>query len=179
MWDRCVVLDSRTVAVCRLLTAPSLAHDAPAWACEYVRNLLGPKPAPAPRRKIYVLRGQTARRRILNEEEVCAIFQRHGFEIFDCSNLPICEQAALFAESQFIAGAHGAAFSNLVFCQPGASVLEIFATPQNQKTYWLVSHHMQLRYHYLMANPVGDGNAADMTVDPALLARYLDTLLAA
>jgi hypothetical protein len=177
IWERCVILDSRTYAVCRVLTAPSLAHDAPVWACEYVRALFGPKPAPESSRKIYVLRGETARRRILNETEICALFQERGFEIVDCSNLSVTEQARLFAESQFVAGAHGAALSNLIFCRAGSSVLEIFATPQNQKTYWLISHHMQLHYHYMMADAAGEGNVADMTVDLSLLKRSLDNLL--
>jgi capsular polysaccharide biosynthesis protein len=180
IWERCTIINRKTYAVCRMLAAPSLAHDAAAWACRYVRNKLGVSEAAAEggKRKIYVARGSTIRRALTNEKEVSMLLESFGFEIVDCSNLSVEEQAVLFAQSEIIVGAHGAAFANLVFCRPGATVLEIFGTPENQKIYWLMSNHMGLRYHYLMAEPAdgGGGNTANITVDLGLLARSVEAL---
>jgi hypothetical protein len=184
LWDRCAVIDRKTCAACRMLAAPSLMHGAPEWACRYVRKKLGRCELPAIplERKIYVVRGNAIHRSLVNEREVCLLLESYGFEIVDCSNLSVAEQASLFASSAVIVGVHGAALSNLVFCKPGAVVLEIFGSAENQKVYWLISHHMRLRYHYLMAGAVNSGsggNSADIIVEVDMLARSIDALLEA
>jgi hypothetical protein len=182
IWNRCAIMDGKTFAVCRLLASPSLAHDGPEWACRYIRRTLGsPEPiAAGPRRKIYVARGRSAHRSVINEQEACVLLRSYGFEIVDCSSLGVEDQAAIFAQSAVILGVHGAALSNLVFCSPGTVVLEIFGTPENQKLYWLISHHMQLRYYYLMAGssqPGPMGNMADIAIDLTQLERSVEAIL--
>ena len=86
----------------------------------------------------------------------------------------------MFAQSEIIVGVHGAAFSNLVFCNPGTVVLEIFGTPANQKGYWLLSHKMRLRYYYLMAHSVEsgrEGNMANIVIEMKVLARNIEVIL--
>ena len=181
IWDRCVVMDRKSYAACRMLVAPSLAHDGPGWACQYVRRKLGVEEGVGEAgRMTYVRRGKTAHRVLVNEEEVCALLRGYGFEVVHCSGLSVEEQARVFARSGVIVGVHGAAFSNLVFCNPGTVVLEIFGTPMNQKLYWLMSHRMGLRYHYLMAAGAGDdkaGNMADITVDLEMLGQSVEGIL--
>jgi hypothetical protein len=180
IWDRCVVIDGRKFAVCRLLTAPSMRHHPPAWACRLARAAL-PPPGPAgPGRRIYACRGNAATRTVVNEREVCALLEARGFEIVDCAGLSIEEQALAFAGSDTVVSVHGAALSNIVFCSPGTKVLEIFGSPENQKVFWMISHHLRLRYHCLMARPAdpgATGHQANIAVDLGLLARSIDLLL--
>jgi len=180
IWDRCVVIDRKSFAVCRLLGAPTIAHDAPEWACRFVRRKLGPAETPAGKRRIYVVRGKTAHRELVNEQEVTMLLRGYGFEIVDCSVLTVEEQAGVFAESEIVVGVHGAAFSNLVFCNPGATVLEVFGTQENQKGYWVMSHRMKLQYYYLMAQSVesgGQGNMANIVIELKVLARNIEVIL--
>jgi len=187
IWDRCVVIDRKTFAVCRLLAAPTICHDAPGWACRYIREKLGPAVARGKGRRIYVTRSSASQRLVVNEEEVCALLASFGFEAVECSGLSIAEQAELFAGSAMVAGAHGAGLSNLVFCEPGTVVLEIFGSPRNQKCYWLISHHMNLEYHHLMARAAeasgaapeasGADNRANLIIDPGLLRGCMEGIL--
>jgi len=182
IWSRCVVVDSKSFASCRMLVAATIAHDCPDWACRYLNRVFNPGPLsnPAPSRMIYVARGETAHRAIINESEVCAMLQGYGFEIVHCGALDVQDQASLFADSRIIVSPHGAALSNLVFCRPGTTVLEIFGTPENQKMYWLVSHRRNLRYQYLMAESIPSSlhpNMRDMRIDLRTLARNVEQLL--
>jgi capsular polysaccharide biosynthesis protein len=60
---------------------------------------------------------------MLNEHEVEAAFVESGFEIVRPETLTLAEQARLFAEAVVIAGASGAAMTNLLFCLPETRVL--------------------------------------------------------
>ena len=176
IWDRCTVIDNSTYAVCRMLAAPSLAHDAAAWACRWVRTKLCP-PEPSKRgRRIYAIRGNTAQRCVINEDAVCKLLENYGFEIVDCSTLGVEEQAGLFAQSDIVVAVHGAALSNLVFCKPGTTVLEIFGAAANQKVYWLMSHRMGLRYYCLMAGPA-DAEGRNLVIDLELLSGNIERLI--
>lgn len=71
-----------------------------------------------------------ARRRPLAAEEdprFRAALQRLGFEVPSLAGSSLSEQAARFRGARLVAGAHGAALTNLLFCEPGASVLEFNA----------------------------------------------------
>jgi len=68
--------------------------------------------------RIYLSRGKGARS-LANEDEVAAFLQSEGFTVVACEGLSICEQAAMLARARVVVGLHGAALTNIVFCQPG------------------------------------------------------------
>jgi hypothetical protein len=56
--------------------------------------------------------------RSYNQEEVFGIFETYGFEQVYCEDLTLAEQIRLFKHAQWVAGPTGAAWSNLLFCNP-------------------------------------------------------------
>ena len=86
-------------------------------------------------------------------------------------------------DADVVVGAHGAALTNVVFCPPGASLVELFPPDYVNVCYWaLTSAVGDVRYRYL----VGDGHrarnrrmlgvASDITVDPAQVVRLVEEL---
>ena len=79
-------------------------------------------------KRFYIIReGYT--RGIANEQEVRDYFQSAGWALIAPEKLSIPDQIALFRDAESIAGLHGSALTNLLWCSPGASVIEF--TPIN------------------------------------------------
>ncbi len=76
--------------------------------------------------KIFVSRRfDRVKRLLVNRDAVEQIFARHGFEIVRPEELDVVEQIAKFSAARVVAGETGAGMANIVFCDPGARILEI------------------------------------------------------
>lgn len=145
-----------------------------------LRELLLPRTA-ARGRRIFLSRRDAGFRRLLNEDELHPLLKRHGFEIVSTGTMDVASQARLFAEAEWIAGASGAAFANLVFAPPGARVLEI-APPQWLAVYhWMISARCGLNHTVLLADgdhrttqPDITGRRRNFTLSPDRLASWLE-----
>lgn len=80
-------------------------------------------------RKVFLAR--RTGRNIINTPEVEEVLASFGYEIVDTGKLSFEQQVRLFAEARTIVGAMGAAFTNLIFCQPGTQVLAL-SSPYTQ-----------------------------------------------
>ena len=76
-------------------------------------------------RKLFIDRESSRSKRIVNQEELMEILAKYDFEIFKPEDHSVLEQIAIFRNSNFIIGAHGAALANLMFCKPQTNVIEI------------------------------------------------------
>jgi capsular polysaccharide biosynthesis protein len=74
---------------------------------------------------IYVSREDTSKRKMLNEAELCDRLKAEGVEIVVPSKYSITEQIEIFTNAKLVIGPHGAGLTNVVFCQPGATLYEI------------------------------------------------------
>ena len=83
----------------------------------------------APTRKIFLPRMASQIRRIINAAEVERVMRDNGFEIVHAHDLTFAEQVELFSSAKVLIGASGAAFSNMVFMQPGTKAV-IFSPKQ-------------------------------------------------
>lgn len=110
----------------RLVVSTHLCTEyAPPFLVEAARESLG-APEPAMTRRIYISRGDAGGRRVLNEAEVIVRLAQCGFEVVTLAGMPMRAQAELFASAKVVLGPHGAAFTNVCFCQPGATLWEWF-----------------------------------------------------
>lgn len=95
-------------------------------AVELVRNqfqsLIRSTP---PTRRIFLPRAATQVRRIANAQEIETMMVANGFESLYAHDYSFAEQIALFSSARLVVGASGAAFSNLVFMQPGTKAVII------------------------------------------------------
>lgn len=101
-------------------------------------------------KRIYITRKLAKSRRILNENAILNILQSYGFESVILESLSVAEQAVLFSQAEIIISPHGSGLTNLVFCQPGTKVIELFSPNYVYHCYWWVSNLVGLDYYYLI-----------------------------
>ncbi|MBF2079113.1 MAG: DUF563 domain-containing protein [Synechococcales cyanobacterium T60_A2020_003] len=124
----------------------------PRWACDFLRQhfLSEASQGEIPSRRLYITRGSTAPRTVLNEGEVVTYLQRRNFEVVSLEALSVQAQATLLAQASVVISPHGSGLTNLVFCQPGTPVIELFSPDFVYSCYWFLSTVMKLDYAYLL-----------------------------
>ncbi len=152
----------------------------PAWVPGFLRRLAGLGEASVPgTRRLYLTRRAASFRRVLNEDALAAPLAANGFEITDPAALSVAEQAALFASAAVIVSPHSSAMTNLVFCNPGTAVLEIFPADYFDVSFWTAASIAGCTYHaFVAARPPGpapgshiEARRQDIVLDEAQLAR--------
>lgn len=99
---------------------------------DFLRDTLIPKMhTTSSNKRIFLSRRNASSRRSYNESEVVKVFEKYDFKIVCPENFGIEEQMYLFNNADFIAGATGAAFTNILFCNPDCKILCITPT-QNE-----------------------------------------------
>ncbi len=112
---------------------------------EYLRSVFLEEDREVGNRKLFIARENTNARRITNQDEVLKLVSSHGFEVVYMEGLGLKEQAAMFNSASVIIGTHGAGLTNLVYCNPGTTVVELFGAHVYSFFYGL-SNLCRLRY---------------------------------
>jgi Glycosyltransferase 61 len=129
-------------------------------------NSIGRKRNPTGQ-KIYIARGDAAKsRKVNNESELIAVLETLGFEIYYLSKLSVLDQARIFNSADLIVAVHGGGFSNLVYCEPGTKVLEIYPDQYIRHYFCDISVKRGLAYDYILCK--SDGIANDHFVGEAM-----------
>lgn len=76
-------------------------------------------------KKICVSRMDSSKRRIINEQDLHNALIDNGFDIITPGSLTVHDQVRLFHSAEIVVAPHGAGSANMLFCRPGARVLEI------------------------------------------------------
>lgn len=127
---------------------------------------------------IYVSRRDTARRVLSNESAIEQLCAARGFVTVVPSALSVTEQAAVFAGARRIVVPHGAALANLVFCRPGAAVLELLMDNHVNFYFRQLAGCMGLNYGCVLGR-AGPGDpkwvhATSWRLDPERVARAMN-----
>ena len=157
----------------------------PSWATRFVRGLFPDSLERDVGALLYVERGASKRRRLVNEDRVLNVLTPYGFRPVTMDGRTVADQAALFAGARCVVAPHGAALTNVVFAQPSTSVLELLAANAPACLYAVLARHVGLRYDVLVgseARPprrlrtfIGD---ADLVIDAKRLAATVSSMLA-
>jgi len=150
-----------------LVPSPSgYSGNVPKWACEFLRTSMVASSSPSPgRRRVYISRAAARYRRIRNEPEVVAALSRHGFETLAFESLDFRSQVAAMADVGIVVAPHGAGLTNILWCPPGAAIVEIFSPNYVNGCYWQMASHLGIDYWYLL----GEGPRPAEGVDPHLV----------
>jgi hypothetical protein len=134
--------------------------------------------------KIYYHRGG-GRRRIINQEQVIDLFERHGFTVVYPGEMSYVEQVRTAQNANCMAGVHGACFASVVYARPKATIIEFIPNNYPEPYFMLLSADLGLTHHALFgAEPrvrdIIGGRAyfdmeADVTVDHTMLSRVLNS----
>jgi hypothetical protein len=182
---RAEIIDSSlhpNVQAGRLLvpSAPSTSGVMPPWVCQWLRRRLGSPPRGRNwGRRIYVSRAIAGRGTVVNEDAVQACLQTHGFEAVHSEELSVANQIEMFADAEFVIGPHGAGLANVLFANPGCTVIELFTEEYINVCYWTLCCQLGLRYAFLMTRGQAGRSATrpDLVVDMSKLERLLDLVL--
>ena len=136
-------------------------------------------------RRLYISRAGT--RRVLNESELRPIMDRFGVEFVEDVPRTLREQIELFGAASLVVGPHGAAFTNIAWMPPGASVLELFHHAYFPPYFYYLAHVLGHRYAcWIEPGGAAQGDASrriraprprydDLHVDPDGFERLLET----
>ncbi len=128
-------------------------------------------------RRIYVSRRDARWRRVLNEAELAPVFERRGIEVIELSRLSAGEIITLMGEAELVIGPSGANLGSLMFCRPGAKVIELSYAPFVEKYYFQGASSMGGLEHYKIAGAPQrtdrDYTSWDFTVPPGELDELL------
>jgi len=135
-----------------------------------------------PPSRLFVSRADAPARRIRNEEELFQRLAPLGFTRVSLTGRTIAEQAEIFHGAGIIVSAHGAALANLVFCAPGATVVELHYPRYTLGLYWRMARQLGLGYAALQGDAVAaetgkDARLADMTIDAGACAAFVTDVL--
>jgi capsular polysaccharide biosynthesis protein len=126
---RLIPVERQRVIFCKRVLVPALHVSSKAvtqgvqWMRERLAHLLV-APAQATRR-LFISRRDSARRSILNEDDVFSALAPLGFERVVPGEMSVAEQVATFSGARVIVAAHGAGLTNMLFAPPGAAIIEL------------------------------------------------------
>lgn len=142
-----------------------------------IRKKLDCMPVKPGWRKLYLTRKNAPSRSLVNEDELLPLVRDHGFQVVDCGALSFEEQVRLFSEAQYVAGPHGAAFTNGVWSPVGLKVLEIFEPGSVRRCYWSMSKVLGHQYFCGVGESVPrEKGEPNLRITPSQFAAALDAL---
>jgi hypothetical protein len=111
----------------------------------YLYNTLKPHiPGIQPLPYVYMSRSRASKRRILNEEALMKCLAPKGFVRVYMEDHPPLIQMAICRQAKKVVSAHGAALTNIVFCEPGTKVIEICSHKMKDLLHF--AHIADIRY---------------------------------
>ena len=115
-------------------------------------------------KNIYIQR--TGNRQLANEEDLLnRLNQDDIWEVVRLEELSVLDQAGIFYQASLIVGVHGAGMANLVYAQPGTTVIEIFHPHHLEPIYFQLATVLKLSYHPIVGeNYNGSGHRVEKLV---------------
>lgn len=137
----------------------------PRWVIEFLRLDLLPRlevgSSPFGKR-LYVSRNDATRRRIQNEDELMVKLSAFGFAKITLGDLTISDQASAFNAADTIIAAHGGAMANLVFANPGTTVIELFSDRYFDDGPFRLAEALMMPYFYVRARRATRGRPIEV-----------------
>ncbi|MBE9039612.1 tetratricopeptide repeat protein [Oscillatoriales cyanobacterium LEGE 11467] len=99
--------------------------------------------------RIYISRAKTRYRHLFNEAEVLELLKEYGFVSVYLEELSLDEQIHLFSQVKAVVAPHGSGLTNIIFCQPQTSVVEIVSPNYLRHYFGAISQLLHLNHYYL------------------------------
>jgi hypothetical protein len=116
-------------------------------------------------RNIFISRRDATARPFLNAQELEDLMVELGYEIFVTGEMTLEQQIETFSQAKVVIGAHGAGLINAVFCQPGATLIEIFPEYMLQPHFWTAASIRNVNYGYVAGTSFDPDTASITTAD--------------
>ncbi|WP_426060756.1 glycosyltransferase family 61 protein [Hymenobacter sp. B1770] len=130
-----------------------------------------------PHRRIFLNRKPQFQRRLTNNAAIEAIVKQYGFEVIYAEDLTYAEQVAMFAETEYFIGLHGAGFTNLIFSDLSrVHVLEIFSESLVHPHYYWYLELLKVNYYDAIMGSVLDVNW-NYSLDEAIFSEQMRLMM--
>ncbi|MFD1415593.1 glycosyltransferase family 61 protein [Oceanobacillus jeddahense] len=106
-------------------------------------------------KRIYISREDASWRKVANEGKLMELLTKKGFKKVVLSKLTVEEQIDIFSSAEVIISPNGAGLANLMFCQPGTKIIQLFTATSDE--FIKIGQYLDLDYRFLKcrnANPV-------------------------
>ncbi|MDQ6812787.1 MAG: glycosyltransferase family 61 protein [Bacteroidota bacterium] len=100
-------------------------------------------------KNIYMVRGKQSKRCLIGEEELILRLKEINFEIIDPIKLSLVEQITVLSQAKVVVALHGAALTNIVFCQEETIVVELRSIFNPPEFYSEIAKTYSLRFETL------------------------------
>ena len=90
---------------------------------------------------------------IENKNDIINLITKKNFEIHRPEYISIKKQLKLFRNSSIVIGAHGAAFTNIIFCKPKTKIVEIIPSDHPNKKCKRISKVLNFKYYRIKTKP--------------------------
>ncbi|MDR2251074.1 glycosyltransferase family 61 protein [Acinetobacter sp.] len=103
--------------------------------------------------KIFLMRKEGSVRSY-NQEETINFFSKYGFQAIYLEDYNFLEQINIFSHAKFIVGPSGAAWSNIIFCQPNTMALSWLPnTLSDFSVFSTLAHIVKCNMQFIFAKP--------------------------
>lgn len=104
---------------------------------------------------LYVSRNESSMRRILNENDLLPGLRDMGFHIISPGKLSLAEQIEAFRNARVVLSPHGAGLTNILFCRPNTTLIEIFPEGGVHGSAFLrIASQLDFNYYYVVGQKV-------------------------
>jgi len=125
--------------------------------------------------RIYISR--SGRRRVVNEDELIAMLHDYNFTIIKDEPRSLAEQVRIYKNASFIIGPHGASFTNVIWCEPGTHLLELFSTRYVPAHFRYLAQVMNMRYSAYSYGASSDFAGSDLEENMYVSVPHLERAL--
>ena len=149
----------------------------PSWIILWIRNIfLKHKKKFKCSKKILIDRSESNFNhcQIINKKQLESFLIKNGFKIYRIGEYNFVKQIFMFWNAKFIIGAHGAAFTNLIFCKPNTKIIEFKPFNHPGRNYEKISKINKLNYQKIISKKKYLKNTSgDIFVDLNILKKKL------
>lgn len=186
--EKLIWIDSQSIYRVETLFATSFPNpwnQVHHWIPEFLQRKFLPVSLKQPWRRLYLTRKGYSRNPI-NEDEVNKVLLDFGFEFFNPEDSQ--ESHVIFSQASMVVGCVGSAMAGLMFCSPGAKVLEFIPTDMLGSSKYManssrlvygciICRSMNLEEGELNQDPLSQSSYSDFYVDVKLLRNALSAMI--
>ena len=130
--------------------------------------------------RIYISR--KGRRKLLNEDALIEVLKPLNFTVIEDTPRTVAEQMIIFNNARIIVGPHGAAFTNILWCKPQATLLELFPKNYYPPYFRALSASLHINYAAVFEAGIQDTHFShmneDLTIDIPTVKKSVEEIIA-
>jgi capsular polysaccharide biosynthesis protein len=142
------------------------------WVCSEVKALYKTIASGANdcnNKRLYISRKKAVGRKLINEDVLVDHLQQvYGFVKVFTEDFSMAEKVRMFQQAECIVAPHGGGMTNILFCEAGCKIVDIFPPGDFDTFFWSISNSNKLEYYYFFGKgelPTAENDFVKRNVD--------------